>query len=313
MINSRNTTNQLATSFSYWLNFKEYRRSKLRYSVLKKITKKSLPLFFKGGDIISLDPLANGNYELEIKELIEYFANNGFNHFLIDIGANIGLSSCQSGMKFNEVHMFEPNPNCVSILKINSNIALRKTKYIIHEYGLGSVDETLQLFVPYDNWGGAFVKSNENEYDEDLLSSKDGYGAFNSNNYDVLDVQIKSSSQVISDLFANLLANQKNMGVIKIDAEGYEKFIVNSIIDIKPELINCVIIFENWKKDIDISDYFGKNNKLIDLYKLENNKYKFQSAPRWFNSLINSIKGGFPISLKHCSNKMSAGTYLLIS
>jgi len=313
MNDKQQTTTKIANSFNYWIDFNEHRISKLRYSILKRLSKKSLPLFFKGGDIISLDPIANGAYEADIKALIEHFANNGFDNFLLDIGANIGLSSCQSGIKFSEVHMFEPNPNCVSILKINSNIALRDTTYAIHEYGLGLDDEKLQLYVPYDNWGGAFVKSNENEYDDELLSSKDGYGEFNAKNYDVVEVQIKSAAKVLKDLFKNLASNGKTKGVIKVDAEGYEKFIVNTIISAKPKEIEFVVVFENWKNDVAINEYLGSNEKAVDLYKLESNRFKFKSAPRWLNSLINFLRGGFPIVLKHCAKKLSAGTYLLIS
>ena len=57
---------------------------------------------------------------------------------------------------------------------MNAKIALRQRNYIIHKYGLGSKQEILQLYVPYDNWRCAFVKSSSNDYDKALPSSKDG-------------------------------------------------------------------------------------------------------------------------------------------
>ena len=67
--------------FEYSIAYSTYRRHKLRYGLFKKITKHALPLFFKGGDIISINPLVNGVYEPEIKALIDYLANHGHQDF----------------------------------------------------------------------------------------------------------------------------------------------------------------------------------------------------------------------------------------
>ena len=151
--------------------------------------------------------LANwGEWEPHIRKVLLEHCKEGMN--FMDIGANIGLSSCQSGQKFKEVHLYEPNPNCVSILKINANIALRGVNYVIHEYGLGAQSEKLQLYVPYDNWGGAFLKSDVNEYDDALLSSKDGYGKFKEENYDILEVQIEDARKSIAELFESVVSQR---------------------------------------------------------------------------------------------------------
>lgn len=304
---------QVTESFRHWINFKQYRTSKWRYSILRKLSKKSLPLFFRGGDIISIDPIVNGVYEPDIKALIDHFADNGLNDFLLDIGANIGLSSCQSGRKFKEIHLFEPNPNCISILKINANIALRGTEYTIHEYGLGAKSETLQLYVPFDNWGGAFVMSSENEYDESLLSLKDGFGKFNRDNYDVLPVQIESAGIVFTRLFADLRSRGRARGVIKVDAEGYEKYIIKTLLSVKPKDIECGIVFENWKDQVNVADYFPDLSVAGHLFRLNSNKTMFPKAPRWVNSLANFLRGGFPVELDEVSGELTGGTYLLLA
>jgi FkbM family methyltransferase len=153
-----------------------------------------MPLFFRGQDIISISPLANGSYDSGMSSLMGYFAGHGFQDFLIDIGANIGLVSCESGHHFKEIHLFEPNPYAACVLKANCFIALKSARYEIHEYGLGARNETLKLHVPYDNWGGAFVVSPENAYDLDQLSAKDGYGKFDLKNYGLVDVPIRNAS-----------------------------------------------------------------------------------------------------------------------
>jgi hypothetical protein len=69
-----------------------------------------LAVIFRGGDVISMTSISNGVYEPHIKFLIDYLAEK-------DIGLlnrhrrNIGLTSCQSGRNFREIHMFEPNPD----------------------------------------------------------------------------------------------------------------------------------------------------------------------------------------------------------
>ena len=132
-----------------------------------------MPLFLRGGDLISVDPMISGYHEPEIVALIDFFARFGHDGFFLDIGANIGLISCQVGHRFGVVHMFEPNPLVLPILRANVSIASKKKNYFIHEFGLGPRGESLQMFVPNNNWGGAFVRSTDNEYNDSTLAKKD--------------------------------------------------------------------------------------------------------------------------------------------
>lgn len=87
------------------------------YGAFRLLTRKKLNVFLKGGDIISEGPLIDGIYETPLTNFIDKCANNGMSEFLIDIGANIGLTSCQNGNSFKKVYCFEPDPLCVNILK----------------------------------------------------------------------------------------------------------------------------------------------------------------------------------------------------
>jgi FkbM family methyltransferase len=296
--------------FNYRLSYSAYRKNKLKLSAYKKLTKQTLPLFFRGGDIISFAPLANGVYEPEIKALIDHLAGSGYADFFIDIGANIGLSSCQSGAGFQEIHMFEPNPNCLSILKVNAKIALRHRNYIIHEYGLGTKQEILQLYVPYDNWGGAFVKSSSNEYDEALLSSKDGHGKFDLKNYDVLDVAIEPAAERLAQLFASLAAKKLAQGVIKIDVEGFEKLVIDAILATCPADFHAFVIFENWKEGGSLQQLHDAHPR-IRIYKITEHKTTWTSAPRWLNSCINFFKGSLSTTLEPLQATLTAGSFVM--
>jgi hypothetical protein len=96
--------------FSSALRYWDKRLSRLRYSLVKRLTRKAPPLFLRGQDIISLGPLANGVYDPVMQQMMHHFARQGFQDFLVDIGANIGLVSCESGACFKSIHLFEPNP-----------------------------------------------------------------------------------------------------------------------------------------------------------------------------------------------------------
>lgn len=304
------STSAVQQSFSYRTSYTAYRKHNLKLSAYKKLTRRALPLFFRGSDIISYGPLANGVYEPDIKALIDHLSNSGYADFLIDIGANIGLTSCQSGSGFKVVHMFEPNPNCLCILKVNASIALRNRNYVIHEYGLGSLQETLQLYVPFDNWGGGFVKSKSNDYDESLLSSKDGYGTFDLKNYDVLDVAIEPASNKLAELFASLATQKLNHGVIKIDVEGFEKLVIDAIAATCPADFSVFVIFENWKEGGDLHELHATYPRL-KTYKLTTHRSTLHWAPRWLNSCIDFFTGGHNSTLVPALHSMTAGTYVM--
>jgi hypothetical protein len=114
------------------------RRKKLQYSLLKKLSRNAMPVFVRGGDLISIQPMAWGEYEPEVVELIKYWADTNHSDFFWDIGANIGLISCQVGHLFKQVHLFEPNPDCLSLLKINLKSMLRNQETHVHPYALGN-------------------------------------------------------------------------------------------------------------------------------------------------------------------------------
>ena len=228
----------------------------------KYLMRDSLGIFLKGKDIISVGPQLYGNHEPVLTNFIDKIANEGFSDFLIDIGANIGLSSCQNGAKFKKVICFEPNPLCVNILKTNLQITLEEDNFEVHEYALGDEDGTLDLFIPRHNWGGAYVNEN-NEYSKEVLSSKDGFRKLDEKNYLTRTIPVKNSANTLSQLFNSLVAGGKNSGVIKIDVEGYERKILRAIGEVLPEELDVFIIFENWDSELrnnDIKDAFCKRN-----------------------------------------------------
>ena len=149
-------------------------KKRFQGSLLRKLTRKSPNIFLRSGDTISKGPLIDGIHEGPLTKFIGNSAENGMSDFLIDIGANIGLTSCQNGNGFKKVYCFEPNPLCLNILKTNLAISLGKGDFKIFDFALGDEDGEFDLYVPKHNWGGAFVKDG-NDYADDVLGKKDGF------------------------------------------------------------------------------------------------------------------------------------------
>src|ERR1039457_1398249 len=91
-LSARSNTESL--QFEYCESAFGYLHNKITCGLFKYLTKNSTNLFLKGKDIISIYPQTVGIHEPTITSLIDHFASNGYSDFLIDIGANIGLTSC---------------------------------------------------------------------------------------------------------------------------------------------------------------------------------------------------------------------------
>ena len=304
-------THDTSTDFSLSTSYGKSLKRKWRQKLFRKLTKQALPLFLNGRDIISRDPMANGYYELEIKSLMDHWAKSGHGDFLLDIGANIGLSSCQSGRGFAEVHLFEPNPDALHILKVNTRIALGGHNYRIHEYGLGARSEILKLFIPHGNWGGAFIKSAQNAYDDQLLSAKDGYRGFDASNYDVADVRVEPADQVLQSVFQELSQRGLRRGVVKIDVEGYESLVIQALLQTIPASMAVFVIFENWKDATPSQELTSQSTREVSLFHLSSN---VPLATGFFSRLRQAFslwREGIVSRLVPVGDRLRQGTYVM--
>jgi FkbM family methyltransferase len=241
-------------SFKHHTSSLEFLKAELRSTLFRKTTLKSRNLFLRGRDIISVGPQVIGEHEPELTALIDSFSKEGYGDFFIDIGANIGLTSCQNGSQFKEVHMYEPNPLCCHILEVNARIALDPSAYAIHPFGLGDSDKTALLTIPKKNWGGAFVRDSGNSYNDTLLARKDGFGLLDKKNYFDVEITIKDTSAELANLFQSLLKKGLKDGVIKIDVEGYEPAVLKGIASAFPKEMRAYIVFESWDQNFQIQE-----------------------------------------------------------
>jgi FkbM family methyltransferase len=264
----------------------------VKLNVFKKLTKNSLPLFVRGRDLISTDPLLFGSHEPQVTKLIELYARKGYSDFLIDIGANIGLNSCQSGSLFKTIHMIERNPNCFQILSVNTGIALQGLDYHLYPIGLGVSNEIKNLTIPKDNWGGAFIDDTFNSYSKNTIVKKDNYTDYDKDNYKTLQIKIKSAEEILNDLFLNFKKSNHTSGVIKIDVEGYEPIIVAAIAKVLPVDFKITIIFENWSDELEL-------NKLINMFKRNIKSYVLSTKPQILDTNYPRFIRLFALFLNH--------------
>jgi FkbM family methyltransferase len=283
----------------------------LKYNLFKFLTSKSLDFFLRGRDIISITPQVFGVHEQALTNFIKLTSESGYNDFLVDIGANIGLTSCQNGQGFKEVHMYEPNPLCCHILAVNATIALDKSKFTIHPVGLGDSDGQVKLTVPKHNWGGAFVNDSANSYSKDILAQKDGFEVINQENYFDVEIDIKESSTELQSLFKDLTARNLTKGVVKIDVEGYEVSVLKGLAKSLPLGTKAVVVFESWDKAFNIKEILDTFEGRATARQLYRHTPYNRAWPRLFKAMTLLLGLNFTTKLKPVDEKNCYGDVVL--
>ena len=118
----------------------------------------------------------------------------------IDIGANVGVHSLFMSNFCSQVHSFEPYQKVRE--RLIHNMQLNQiNNIIVHDIGLGSKDEYLDFFVPIGAHQGEGSFLSEHRGDSKLIGK----------------LKVVNGDSYISRLQLN------NIGLIKIDVEGFEK------------------------------------------------------------------------------------------
>lgn len=241
----------------------------IRTRIFKYISKNSMPVFVKGGDILSIFPQTQGGYERNLINIINKINKDySYNDFFFDVGANIGLVSCQCADNFKETYMFEPNKDCFEVLNVNTRLILKKTKIHSFNFGLGKEQKIVNLNIPKSNWGGAFINDKFNSYNKKILAAKDGYIKFEQKNYLKKKILLKSTRIILGKILKNLERRKLKRGIVKIDVEGYELIILKEISKILPKNIKLFIIFESWSPKFNVQKIHNFFNRKVKIYKI---------------------------------------------
>jgi FkbM family methyltransferase len=274
----------------------------LKRKLFARLTDNASQLFTKAGDISSIDVQLFGVCDPVLTQSIQHFNKCGYDNYFFDIGANIGLISCEIGDTFTEVYMFEPNYLCSKILEVNTAITLSKTRFKIYKYGLGSFEKKTQLMVPRHNWGGGYIKDELNSYDSHILLNKDSFTTYNSDNYLKLEIEIRDTSTELRKLFTELSQRKLRNGVIKIDVEGYEPIVIKGIAAAIPPECSCYIIFESLNSDLDVSELLSYFQGRARAYKLASKKLFKKNWPRIVKAFL--LLFNDRLSWQLCTNEL---------
>ena len=232
---------------SYKTIFKSYISSKKIYAdidfislkILKKCSlgKKNESILAPIDSIILPSILKNGKWESHIINIIKKCSKIKNEYILLDIGANIGLTSRQilnTNIKIRKVFCFEPDSEKIHFINYN----LSKYKNIkIMNYGLGKKNAKIRLYKNIYNFGDtSFLKKTPN---------------FS-----------KAKIKNINNFFSNNLSFNQFPIIYKSDTQGMDEEIIFSLKDKFLDKIQIAII------EITNSQIFLKNiqkfNKLIE-------------------------------------------------
>lgn len=174
-------------------------------------------------------------------------------HTVYDVGSNIGCTTILFGNLARHVESFEPSPTTFKILERNV-IASSLSNINVHNYGLGSVDESLTLtFSPF-NRSGAFVS--------DLTQASAGHT--------VESIEIRRGDTFPID---------RDPDFIKIDVEGYEKNVIEGLRNVINRSQPIVVLeLNHWCLNafqrVSIPDFFDFLISVFPiLYAIDGNRY----------------------------------------
>ena len=253
----------------------------------KALVNKKANFFLKPNDIISLRPTVFAYHEPHIEKLI-YEGAQHYNDFFLDLGANVGLTSALVGSHFKLVDSVEPNELVFNILKTNLAMHLDADVYRCHMIGLGQADETLSLFVPRDNFGGAYIEAHNKLLEKKKTETRRAKKASDKAVTEV-EVKIKKAADWLASYFADLKAKKLSKGVIKIDVEGYEEYIFESILSTLPQDFEVIIVMENWFTYFP-TDRFSSSQHNLKWFYFKKIKRPFHSIPFKFLGLSSSYR-----------------------
>lgn len=268
-------------NYSYKIRWLEKKSEQARLWLLSQLTRSGAEVFTKTGDVISPRPRIRKAHEPALEAFIRESAAEGYSDFFIDIGANIGLTSCFVGSCFKQLALYEPNPICAAVATANVLATFESDRANIFTAGLGDRRMSATLKIPKHNWGGAFIERGNN-YSSQTLARKDGFTKLDPKNYRDVQVEILEAGQEIKRLLSTKPFTGLNSGVIKIDAEGYEISILSALANHLPSNKRYLLVFESMRKDLDLSSIFRPFPFKTAFFKLSRlDQWKNLEIPIW--------------------------------
>lgn len=184
---------------------------------------------------LAIDMCEKGIFCTEVNELNalrDEFAEKGKGKMFIDVGAHIGTYSIVLGKVFDQVFAFEPEPHIYNILCANMALHNLSYKSTLLNCPVSDKVETVN-YVMLDSFGGNNYCYKEGEVDDwkELYSH-------------CTDKTVFTQDALMLDCF-----KFENVGLLKIDVEGFELNVLRGAVDMLKRNNYPPIIIESWDPD----------------------------------------------------------------
>lgn len=161
-----------------------------------------------------------GAYEKYLLFLMRDIVKGKHNPIFVDVGANVGHHSLFMSKFCQEVHSFEPYGRVKDILM--SKLSINKcSNIIVHNVGLGAKNEFLDFYAP--------------------VGRNIGTGSFMAEHAKNNNIKIGKLEIVEGDFYISKL-NLKKVDLIKIDVEGFEKYVLLGLRDTLKKYMPFVVM-----------------------------------------------------------------------
>lgn len=134
-------------------------------------------------------------YVYDINEIFLYKSLVSIESVILDVGANIGLTSIFFAENAKFVHSFEPGNSTFKFLASNLEL-FGNEKYRLHNFGFGSKDKKAELFYPSVDRASAFISRSivpHSDYVKETVSIKtlDKFCAKEIGNFDFIKLDVE--------------------------------------------------------------------------------------------------------------------------
>lgn len=206
--------------FALWVSQQRQLPYRLRKSVIKKAYPSILTNYKFEVDFYGMRYAGNTNNSTDrlffmfggcekymLSMLKDYsLAQKNENMTFLDVGAHVGNHALFMSKYAKKIHAFEPNP--VVRKSLETNVALNNIgNVIVHALGLSDVNESIPFYVPK----------------KDHLSCGSFCSDHDERNEYYTDLEVRVGDDLVRD------KNIKNISIIKIDVEGFERKVIEGL------------------------------------------------------------------------------------
>lgn len=266
----------------------------LKFFLSKILIRTKLSTFFKikrQGYYLRFYPSAysrvlwiNNDYENPVLDFVHDYLREG--DTVVDVGANIGLVTLESSLivgQKGKIYSIEPHPKTYDFLKGN--------------IGLNHLTNIETFNVALGNSSGNTLFSNERSDDQNSIINE-GNG---------ISVPIRRLEELI---------NSSNIALLKIDVEGYEKYVLLGAVKLL-KVTEC-IYFEAMERAMkkydysfeDIYDILESDGfKLFRIY----NKNEISKIERTYKPKVTGVGGEDLLAIKNIDNFIQRTNYKIVT